>query len=1521
MSEPDNSSDDFRTNFLPTVSNYWVPRPSREEDISRMVSKSNASRGVTPAHDALFRAKQFRVQQRIESGEVDLVDLIERERLYLDKIGKLEKENRRLKSLGEEAASRLRDTRQERDRLATKLAKQTERVDKFKKAYDGLRQRPVVRAANLLSDPKRLVQRLGLPAPCPGGHASASRPPGDGTSTASSTPLPDGNRTAELGGSVSDANRKVASQKSPMQRVRELLNEGHIRSPYEYLQGLSDEHATKVEADWLKRLRGQVSLLDSLPVLPPTGLDPAYLPQRGRIMYCAHSTAEFQSNGYSTRTSHLASALGAEGHDIFVAARPGYPWDSQTDRRAPVGRPCVRSFGALEYHYDPSTDWSRTPLDIYLQQAADSYVRKAQSQRAATIHSASNYYTALPALTAARRLGIPFVYEVRGLWEITELASKTPDWRETDKFRLAERLETFVATNADRVLAITDEVKAELVRRGVDERRIDLLPNAADPAVFVPTGRDRQLAQSLDIRPEDYVIGYAGSMVAYEGLDLLIRAFKQVHQAVPRARLLLVGDGKERESLGVLADELGLGSAVIFTGRVKPTMVRRYLTLFDVAPCPRRSNVVTEMVSPLKPLEAMAAGIPVVGSDVAPIKHLIGEEQQRGRIFEADNADALAEVLIELGQRPSVRGDVGRAARQWAVENRSWTAVARLATAAYEQLSIGGLQPDESTATAGRPLSSVRLGLIADEFTFATFSPECRTVALYPETWSEVLDGDGIDVLLVESAWAGNEGAWTRGVGYYSDEEIAPLRNLVEACRARGIPTIFWNKEDPVHTERFIRTSALFDHVFTTDADCIRRYATEGTGTVRTVASLPFFAQAALHHPLPVDRPYEHTVAYGGSYYGDRYPDRSAELSRILGEVEPHGLTIYDRQVNHENSPYRFPERLAPHVQGGLEYPEMVAAYKSHPVHVNVNSVDKSPTMFSRRVMELAGCGTPVISGRGRGVTSLFGRLLPLAVKPGTADLLADYWLNEEAGRNADGWRLHRHVYRAHLATHRLAYMLRTAGLGIAVDALPEYVLDVDSLTPDVADQILGQTHRPVAVRSGGGATADAVARLNAAGIVMSDGSEDLPETSRAWLGDALADPEVAEDLARSLWLEQRIECDQALACAEMQTQDIDERGKTLLVRRPSEPGAPWFGRKPGSSEPVLVARRAIAARTSPDVEPASTTSEQTPRTIIVAGHDLKFARALMERLASSGHTVLVDEWQDHAKHDPEQSKRLLAQADVIFCEWSLGNAEWYARHVRGDQRLIVRFHSQELFTAYPERTDAKRFDATVYVGRLVRDMAVSRLGYPAGSARIVPNAVEPELYNQEKTGDARFNLGLVGIVPQQKHLDRALDVLRQLRLTDQRYQLFIKGKTPEDYPWMAKREDEMAYYNAQYARITDDPLLAGAVHFDGHGNDMVEWYRKIGVVLSVSDFESFHLTLADGGASGALPVSLAWPGSEYIYPGEWLHLTVGSMAERILGVTGDAAAYREATRQARQYCRRFHADEVLGELERVVLG
>ncbi|MGJ9402583.1 glycosyltransferase [Arthrobacter sp. KK5.5] len=1464
----------------------------------------------------LNRAVLHRSLQDVDGLADDYLRLRRTEAEYRSKIRALENEVAQHRAATRTARDQLAKVTKRRDRLQVLLDRQTARVDKYKSAYEELRSIPHLSAATALLQPQKTARRLlakirdtDVPAkrvtssdhsPSTPDTESAARP-----QVASGDPLP-----AEQAPTLADALLKAKASH---------FVDGEIQGP---ASDMRQALACAFEGELAKlspRDRSFVEQLESLdglfsrkPDLAPAQSTPAFLPVRGRVMYCAHSTGRYNSNGYSTRTAGLVQALAETGSDVFVAARPGYPWDAKTSAKAPGAQRFERDIDGVRHVFNPGPNWSRGALDLFIEEATDVYVREALINRPSVIHSASNHVTALPALRAARRLGLPFVYEVRGLWEITEAAGKGPEWLSSERFELARDMETMVAASADSVLAITEEVQAELVRRGVSADNIRIVPNAADIAQFVPVAPDKELSRSLNLRPGQLVVGYAGSVLAYEGLETLVAAHGRLVEAVPDARLVIVGDGPVLNDIRRQASELGLDECVTFTGRVASSMIPRYLSLFDIVPCPRISNLVTEMVSPLKPLESMAAGRVVVAADVAPLRHVVGERQERGLLFEAGSATALADAMIALARDGERRADLGRTARAWVAAHRSWPAIARAVQEEHVAITIG------AHSAKGRLLAGLSVGIIADEFTTQSLMPECHLVPIEaPGQWQDQLPDANLDALIVESAWSGNGGAWHRGVGYYNDDEFAELRLLLDACRERGIPTIFWNKEDPVHIDRFLPTAAHFDHVFTTDADCIARYVNHAGARTKTVASLPFFAQPALHNPLRTDRRPQHTIAYGGSYYGDRYAKRSRELASILNSVSPYGLTIYDRQVNHPGSPYQFPEQLGSYVRGGLEYAEMVKAYTSHPLHINVNSVDASPTMFSRRVMELAASGTPVISGAGRGVTTFFGAQIPVVTTGDEASVLAEYWMTNEAARNADAWQLHRIAYRAHLAAHRLTLMLRTAGLRVDAPLLPAYTLEIDDLSVAAARQILAQTHRPAAVEHATEAVPASQSMLQVAGISVGHASGAIASEGgiRAWFGDALGDASLGEDLARSHQI--------AGTTTEVQDDDLDQHGHTLLEMRPANARMPWFGQRPVAGREVCAVRRQLRRPTETSRAAEGTpVGSSAPQTILVAGHDLKFAGGIMRRLKESGHTVLVDPWEGHSAHDPEQSQRLLDAADAIFCEWSLGNAAWYAQNKRPGQRLTVRFHSQELFTPYPSRTQLQRIDETVFVGELVRSMAGRRFGYDRSRTEVVPNGVDARYFGISKAPETRFNLGIVGIVPAQKHLDRALDVLASMRAGDDRYQLFVKGKTPEDYPWMLKRPEEMAYYDELHRRIAEEPLLRGAVHFDGHGNDMEQWYEKIGVVLSVSDFESFHLTLADGAAAGALPVSLAWPGSEAIYPSHWLHLDVRSMAGTLLRACADEDTWRSETAAAREFVRRnFHEDIVLDRLEAVITG
>lgn len=1271
------------------------------------------------------------------------------------------------------------------------------------------------------------------------------------------------------------------------------------------------------EKHLLQTLEGLAALQEKEFALSPRQENTVYQAEPGRLLYCAHSVAPYNSNGYSTRTNGLVEGMASAGLDVTVAGRPGYPWDVRTDLTPECSSSFEKHINGVPHFFSSGPSWTADRLDHYLESSVDSYVQVAIRTRAESIQAASNHVTALPALLAARRLGVPFAYEVRGLWEVTK-ASINPEWDGSEAFELAKRLETFVATSADLVFAITEQVGEELIGRGVSPEKIVVLGNAVNTAAFTPMPPHRGTQENLGLPDDAPVIGYAGSLVEYEGLETLLEATKVLADGGHRFRTVIVGDGASLPKLVQKAKQLGVSDKVTFTGRISPKEINKYMSVFDILPCPRLPLLITEMVSPLKPLEAMSAGKAVVLSDLAPLRDIAGSDGSRARLFEAGNADQLALVLAELINDPDQRAELGRRARLWTVSERDWRHIGFLARRALIE-NRDRLRAESTKNPASRQLTEVTLGIIADQFTTAGLDPEVKLVRLTPAGWVEELKNAPIDALFVESAWEGNEGVWSGKVGYYDEDSFKELRELVAHCRSNSIPTIFWNKEDPVHFNRFITTATQFDHIFTSDEGSISGYLQHAGNYPSSVSSLPFYAQPALHNPLQGKRSYNHSVAYAGSYYGDRYKRRSAQLQRLLSSAVPSGLSIYDRQHTNPSSPYKFPMDLAPYVRGGLTYEETVDAYKAHPVHINVNSVENSGTMFSRRVYEIAACGGAVLSGPGRGVQRIFGGIIPTADDKATAELLINYWMNEEKARKADAWLAMRAVYRSHTAGHRLAYVLRTAGLCITAPELEKYAIVADRLTARQIQELETQSVPPTAVYVrdlGEGAstklnlqlTASPEEAVRASGVQLI-GRVPLTEMDRTYFEDLLTSRKY------SSWTDAGYAADH----------EVRNHG-SLARLQPDESGTNEPGLHAldvvGNREALTLVRAVGPTKALGESSKAQASDVSHSKSVLVAGHDLKFAQGIIKELQAQGHRVLIDQWKGHSEHDEERSRALLAQADTIFCEWTLGNAVWYSNNKLPGQRLVTRLHLQEISTGYLAKLKKSAVDKYIFVGQHIYNIAVRDFGIDDNKCIVVPNYVPADALRKSKDISARWHLGIVGTVPQRKRLDLALDVLSLLRQEDKRYKLFVKGKKAEDYPWMRDRPEEFAYYEEQEKRVSDDPLLTGAVVFDKHGADMSEWYQKIGTVLSVSDFESFHLTIADGAASGAVPASLAWDGADQIYPVDWLHASVNELAKSIIENTATEQIWSAAGLAASEVATsKFDQALVLPQIASIITG
>ncbi|MPZ45999.1 MAG: glycosyltransferase, exosortase A system-associated [Betaproteobacteria bacterium] len=286
------------------------------------------------------------------------------------------------------------------------------------------------------------------------------------------------------------------------------------------------------------------------------------------------------------------------------------------------------------------------------------------------VHVHSPVLNAIPALRVGRRTGVPVVYEIRALWEDAAVDHGTT--REGSlRYRLSRALETYAAKRAHHVVTICEGLREELVARGVRPDRITVVPNGVDVDRFntTPT-RDATLARELGLEGST-VLGFVGSFYGYEGLESLVRALPRILVARPDVRLLLVGGGFQDDSLRAQVLALGLGDKVVFTGRVPHSEVHRYYDLIDVLVYPRLPMRLTDLVTPLKPLEAMAQGRLVVASDVGGHRELM-KDGETAVLFKAGDVEDLAAKVLDLLASPERWPQLRAAARRYVETQRTW---------------------------------------------------------------------------------------------------------------------------------------------------------------------------------------------------------------------------------------------------------------------------------------------------------------------------------------------------------------------------------------------------------------------------------------------------------------------------------------------------------------------------------------------------------------------------------------------------------------------------------------------------------------------------------------------------------------------------------------------------------------------------------------------------------------------------------------------------------------------------------
>ena len=405
----------------------------------------------------------------------------------------------------------------------------------------------------------------------------------------------------------------------------------------------------------------------------------------GTILHIVTDALPSTSAGYTIRTQEIAVAQRAAGGtprlDPQVVTRIGFP----VTAGAIDGRRLVTVDGVPYHRLLPWIMPGRA--DTIAAHGLERTARLLSDVRPSVLHAASNYSNALIALALRDATRLPVVYEVRGFWEDTWLsrhaAGAASDLRRSDRYVRSRALETHCMRAADLVVTLGEAMRDEIAERGIDPASILIVPNGVSEEFLRPLPDATALKSQLGIEQGEHVVGLVSSLVAHEGIGTLLAAVKILNDRGVPARALIVGDGPERGALERQAAALGLDA--IFTGRVPMAKVRDYHAVLDVFVVPRTPDRVCQLVTPLKPVEAMASGLPVVVSGVRALGEVV-QDKVTGLRFPPLDAGALADALQLLLGNPELRAELGANAKQWVARDRTWEHNAARYRDAYARL-------------------------------------------------------------------------------------------------------------------------------------------------------------------------------------------------------------------------------------------------------------------------------------------------------------------------------------------------------------------------------------------------------------------------------------------------------------------------------------------------------------------------------------------------------------------------------------------------------------------------------------------------------------------------------------------------------------------------------------------------------------------------------------------------------------------------------------------------------------------
>ena len=392
-------------------------------------------------------------------------------------------------------------------------------------------------------------------------------------------------------------------------------------------------------------------------------------------------------SGYSVRSRSLIRAQQQNGLKPQVLTGPLHQLDDrQAADREVDGMPYARTplLGRLAPHA-VNGGWPLLRELAVVRLLRNRILELIDSNSFDIVHAHSPALCGLAAWQAANARKIPFVYEIRAFWEDAAVDQRKTR-QQALRYRATRRLESYVVQRADAVVGIAGHILEDLTARGVEAEKLFHISNGVDAEWFTALPRDHGLAEQLGLRQEP-VLGFIGSLYQYEGISWLVRAVAELRRRGVACKLLILGDGEDMPAIQAAVRDNAAQSYVLTMGKIPQEQVRRYYSLMDVMVYPRRSTRLTELVTPLKPLEAMAQGKPVLASRVGGILELV-QHEQTGLLFQPEDVDDFCRQARLLIEQKGLRGEMALRARERVLREKEWKVVARGYEAVYEFASL-----------------------------------------------------------------------------------------------------------------------------------------------------------------------------------------------------------------------------------------------------------------------------------------------------------------------------------------------------------------------------------------------------------------------------------------------------------------------------------------------------------------------------------------------------------------------------------------------------------------------------------------------------------------------------------------------------------------------------------------------------------------------------------------------------------------------------------------------------------------